>query len=131
VKKLHAVSKKPTFPPCTALSIAIMHPSLSQLGSARDLALGDGRFYSTIVPGVLPIIGAPDVDTSIEIRRWGADFLAETFASPTWPPDEKAKVAMTVLESLKLYLETVLDRGVIKSAIQAAASIYPLVYRHM
>jgi symplekin len=108
-----------------------MHPSLHQLKSARELALGDGRYYPTIVPGVLPIIGAQDADTSIEIRRWGADFLAETFASPTWPPDEKAKVAMAVLEPLKLYLETVQDRAVIKSAIQAAASIYPLVYRYM
>jgi symplekin len=36
-----------------------------------------------------------------------------------------------VLETLKLYLETVQDRGVIKSAIQAAASLYPLVYKHM
>ncbi|KAF2682397.1 hypothetical protein K458DRAFT_370230 [Lentithecium fluviatile CBS 122367] len=109
-----------------------MHPSLEQLENARSLALGDGRYYSTIVPGVMPIIGvqAPDT-TSIEVRRWGADFLAETFASPTWAPEEKARLALTVLETLKLYLDTVQDRGVIKSAIQAAASIYPLVYRHI
>jgi len=108
-----------------------MHTSLQQLENARALALGDGRYYPTIVPGVLPIIGAPEADTSLEIRRWGADFLAETFASPTWAPEDKARVAMTVLETLKLYMETVQDRGVLKSAIQAAASLYPLVYKHM
>jgi symplekin len=106
-----------------------MPTDLTQLQSARALALGDGRYYPTIVPGVLPLVGAPNAD--IEVRRWGADFLAETFASPTWAPEDKGRVAMTVLETLKLYLETVQDRGVIKSAIQAAASLYPLVYKHM
>lgn len=108
-----------------------MNTSLQQLQSARSLALGDGRYYPTIVPGVLPIIGVADAQANLEIRRWGADFLAETFASPTWSPEDKAKVALTVLETLKLYLGTGQDRGVIKSAIQAAASVYPLVYRHV
>lgn len=101
---------------------------LSQLESARSLALGDGRYYPTIIPGVLPIINP---HASLEVRRWGADFLAETFAAPTWPPDTKETVALTVLETLKEYLEVVQDSGVVRSAIQAAASIYPLVYRHM
>ncbi|KAF2799413.1 hypothetical protein K505DRAFT_294742 [Melanomma pulvis-pyrius CBS 109.77] len=110
-----------------------MNPSaqtLGQLESARSLALGDGRYYPTIIPGVMPIIGA-NANASLEIRRWGADFLAETFASPTWPLDAKASCALTVLATLKEYLDVVADSGVIRSAVQAAASIYPLVYKHI
>lgn len=105
-----------------------MNP-LEQLESARTLALGDGRYYPTIVPGVLPLIGA-NSNASLDVRRWGAEFLAETFASPAWPSDAKVTVALTVLDTLKEYLDVVQDRGVIKNSIQAAASIYPLIYRH-
>ncbi|ORY08196.1 hypothetical protein BCR34DRAFT_13667 [Clohesyomyces aquaticus] len=104
-----------------------MNP-LGQLESARSLALGDGRYYPTIIPGVLPIIG-PNANASLDTRRWGADFLAETFASPTWPSDAKEPSCLTVLPTLRAYLDDN-DTGVIKSAVQAAASIYPLVYRH-
>jgi symplekin len=79
---------------------------------------------------VLPIIGYSE-DQSIEIQRWGADFLAEAFASPTWPQEVKQQSAPSVLATLKAYLENVEDKSVIKSAIQAAASVYPLVYKHM
>lgn len=101
----------------------------AQLEAARSLALGDGRYYPTIIPGVLPIIRA-DASPSPEVLRWGSDFLAETFASPTWPSDAKEGCSLTVLPVLKDYLDAD-DAGVVKSAIQAAASIYPLVYRHM
>lgn len=103
--------------------------TLQQLDSARSLALGDGRYYSTIIPGVLPIIGH-GADQTVEIQRWGAEFLAEAFASPTWPSRVKENTATTVLATLKAYLEHVEDQSVVKSAVQAAASIYPLVYRH-
>lgn len=103
--------------------------TIQQLESARSLALGDGRYYPTIIPGVLPIIGY-SADQTIEIQRWGADFLAEVFASPTWPSDAKEASAPSVLATLKAYLENVEDKSVVKSAVQAAASVYPLVYRH-
>jgi symplekin len=103
--------------------------SLGQLQAARNLALGDGRYYPTIIPGVLPIIGA-NANASIEVQRWGADFLAETFASPTWAPDAKATTSLTVLPILKEFVEAQ-DAAIVKSAVQAAACIYPLVYRHM
>ncbi|KAF2196569.1 hypothetical protein GQ43DRAFT_444994 [Delitschia confertaspora ATCC 74209] len=103
--------------------------TLQQLESARNLALGDGRYYPTIIPGVLPIIGV-HANAPLEIRRWGADFLAETFASPTWSLDSKETSCLSVLPTLKDYLDTSEDTGVIKSAVQAAACIYPLVYRH-
>lgn len=103
--------------------------TIQQLESARSLALGDGRYYPTIIPGVLPIIGY-SADQPIEIQRWGADFLAEAFASPTWPSEAKQSSAPSVLATLKAYLENVDDKAVVKSAVQAAASVYPLVYRH-
>lgn len=104
--------------------------TIQQLASARSLALGDGRYYSSIIPGVLPIIGYSAAQ-SVEIQRWGADFLAEAFASPTWPAEVKESCASSVLATLKAYLDNVEDKSVIKSAVQAAASIYPLLYRHM
>ncbi|KAH8733017.1 hypothetical protein GQ44DRAFT_601688 [Phaeosphaeriaceae sp. PMI808] len=104
--------------------------TIQQLESARSLALGDGRYYPTIIPGVLPIIGYSADNQSIGIQRWGADFLAEAFASPTWPPEAKENSASSVLATLKDYLEHVDDKSVIKSVVQAAASVYPLVYRH-
>ncbi|KAF1942610.1 hypothetical protein EJ02DRAFT_375338 [Clathrospora elynae] len=103
--------------------------TIQQMESARSLALGDGRYYPTIIPGVLPIIGY-SADQSIEIQRWGADFLAEAFASPTWPLEAKQSSAPSVLATLKAYLENVEDKSVVKSAVQVAASVYPLVYRH-
>jgi symplekin len=102
--------------------------SLEQLEAARNLALGDGRYYPTIIPGVLPIIGPKSAP--LEVQRWGADFLAETFASPSWQPDAKVACSITVLPTLRDFIDAQ-DPATIKSAIQAAASIYPLVYRHM
>ncbi|KAK1918596.1 hypothetical protein P3342_001515 [Pyrenophora teres f. teres] len=103
--------------------------TIQQMESARSLALGDGRYYPTIIPGVLPIIGYSE-DQSVDIQRWGADFLAEAFASPTWPQEIKQNNAPSVLATLKAYLDNVDDKSVIKSSIQAAASVYPLVYKH-
>ena len=102
---------------------------IQQLQSARALALGDGRYYPTIIPGVLPIISF-SAEQSLEVQRWGADFLAEACASPAWPSDVKENSAPSVLATLKDYLESVDDISVVKSSIQAAASVYPLVYRH-
>ncbi|KAF2013097.1 hypothetical protein BU24DRAFT_424082 [Aaosphaeria arxii CBS 175.79] len=104
--------------------------NLSQLESARALALGEGKYYNTILPGVLPIITSAVTNSDLEIQRWGADFLAEAFAAPTWSSHDKESVSLSVLPILKDLLE-VKDTGVIKSSIQASASIYPLVYRHI
>ena len=105
--------------------------TIQQLESARSLALGDGRYYPTIIPGVLPIIGHKADSQGVDIQRWGAEFLAEAFASPAWPSDAKESSASSVLATLRDYLENVEDKSVTKSAVQAAASVYPLVYRHM
>lgn len=104
--------------------------NLAQLESARTLALGEGRYYATILPGVIPILTSANTNEDTDIQRWGAEFIAETFASPAWPSHEKEPVSLTVLPVLMDMMESH-DTGVVKSAVQAAASIYPLVYRHI
>ncbi|KAJ5577841.1 uncharacterized protein N7459_006805, partial [Penicillium hispanicum] len=102
---------------------------VAQLNAARNLVLGDAALYPQIVNGILPIVGA---HTKLELRRWGADFLAETFASPVLATTQKEQLAPNVLRSLQEIMalpET--DPAVLQSLVQAATSLYPLVFRHI
>ncbi|RAL07431.1 RNA-processing protein PTA1 [Aspergillus homomorphus CBS 101889] len=102
---------------------------IAQLNAARNLVLGDAAFYPQIVNGVLPIIGAR---ARLELRRWGAEFLAETFASPALASAQKEQLAASVLQAQREVLE--LPEGdplVLKHIVQSAASLYPLVFRHI
>ncbi|RAL01556.1 RNA-processing protein PTA1 [Aspergillus ibericus CBS 121593] len=102
---------------------------IAQLNAARNLVLGDAAFYPQIVNGVLPLIGAR---TRLELRQWGAEFLAETFASPALASAQKEQLAPKVLQTLREILE--LPEGdslVLKHIVQNAASLYPLVFRHI
>lgn len=109
--------------------------TIRQLDSARDIVLRDATIYPQVVPGVLPVIGS---STAVEQRRWGADFLAETFASPVISAENKQKMCVesAVLDTLKGYLNRKEEMGqdedptVIKSAVQCAASVFPLVFKH-
>lgn len=102
---------------------------IKQLNDARQLVLGDATYYSQIVQSILPIIGR---DARVELRRWGADFLAETFSSPVYPSAQKETLSLTVLETMLALIEnTNEDAAVVKSIVQTAASIYPLVFRWM
>jgi symplekin len=102
---------------------------INQLNDARKLVLGDANYYPTIIQGILPIV-APGA--RVELRRWVADFLAETFASPTIPPLQKETLSLIVLEKLKYMIEDPQeDPAVVKSVVQTAASIYPHVFRWM
>ena len=76
---------------------------VKQLNSARQIVLGDPAIYPQVVPGVLPVIGA---GAHLDLRRWGADFLAETFASPVISPEQKQKMVVSsdVLGTLRSYL---------------------------
>lgn len=109
-----------------ALSVS---DQLTQLDAARQLVLADSALYPQIVQGILPIVGA---NARLELRRWGADFLAETFASPVLALQEKERLSIGVLQTLRELLEQpTQDENVVKSVIQAAASIYGLVLRSM
>lgn len=102
---------------------------IPQLEAARKLALGDVQVYNQVLPGILPIIGP---SAHVEIRRWGADFLAEAFASPSLPIAQKEQLSSEVLPTIRAMLETPSeDPEVVKSAVQAAASLYPLVFRRV
>ncbi|RMJ26324.1 hypothetical protein PHISP_02810 [Aspergillus sp. HF37] len=92
---------------------------IAQLNAARNLVLGDAAFYPQIVNGILPLIGAR---SRLELRRWGSDFLAETFASPALPTAQKEQLAATVLQTVREILELPeSDVAVLKSVVQAAA----------
>ncbi|KAL2854289.1 hypothetical protein BJY01DRAFT_205854 [Aspergillus pseudoustus] len=102
---------------------------IAQLNAARNLVLGDAAFYPQIVNGVLPIIGA---QARVELRRWGTEFLAETFASPAFATAQKEQLATNVLHTVRSILELPEgDQLVLKNIVQAAASLYPLVFRHI
>ena len=109
-----------------ALSVA---DQLTQLEAARQLVLADAVLYPQIVQGILPIVGA---NARLELRRWGAEFMAETFASPALILQQKERLSVLVLQTLKELLEIPgEDDGVVKSVIQTAASIYGIVFRYM
>lgn len=102
---------------------------MSQLDAARNLVLGDAALYPQIVRGIIPIIGP---NSRLELRRWGAEFLAETFASPAFPQLAKQKLAIEVLDTIRDLLNIPGDDiAVVKCAVQASASVYPLVFRYM
>ena len=102
---------------------------IPQLEAARKLALGDAQVYNQILPGILPIIGP---SAHLDVRRWGAEFFAEAFASPSLPNTQKELLCSDVLPTLRAILETPTeDASVTKSAVQAAASLYPVVFRRV
>lgn len=106
---------------------------LQSLGEARRICLADAKIYPQVIPGIVGVVGA---QSSLELRRWGADFLAETFASPVLSAEEKQKLCLAALDTLRSYLNRKEEKGededasVVKSAVQCATSIYPLVFRH-
>ncbi|KAE8442674.1 hypothetical protein EG329_002972 [Mollisiaceae sp. DMI_Dod_QoI] len=100
---------------------------IKQLDDARKLVLSDANYYSQIIQGILPI-AAPGA--RVELRRWVSDFLAETFASPTISAQQKETMSLLVLDTLKSMIENPQeDAAVVKSVVQTAASVYPLVVR--
>ncbi|EKD12595.1 mRNA cleavage and polyadenylation specificity factor complex subunit [Drepanopeziza brunnea f. sp. 'multigermtubi' MB_m1] len=100
---------------------------IKQLGDARKLVLSDASHYPQIIQGILPI-AAPGA--RVELRRWVADFLAETFAAPSLPSQQKETLSLLVLETLKNMIENPQeDPAVVRSVVQTAASVYPLVMR--
>ncbi|EXF79274.1 mRNA cleavage and polyadenylation specificity factor complex subunit [Colletotrichum fioriniae PJ7] len=100
---------------------------IRQLNDARKLVLGDVKYYPTVIKSILPIVGPT---AGVELRRWGADFLAEAFATPALPGSEKETMQLFVLDTLQTMVETPNeDAHVLRSAIQTAASIYPFALR--
>lgn len=102
---------------------------IRQLNDARKLVLGDVKYYSNVLKSILQIVSP---SAHLDLRRWGADFLAEAFATPAVSMNEKETMQLFVLETLKDLLDDPKeDAQVLRSAIQAASSIYPLALRWM
>ncbi|KAL9127207.1 MAG: hypothetical protein Q9217_003863 [Psora testacea] len=102
---------------------------LSQLSAARQIVLSDPKLYPQIVSGILPIVGAT---AHLELQQWGAEFLAETFASPVIAPNLKEQMAISALQTLKELLDMPKeDTSVVKGVVQASASVYGLVFKYI
>ncbi|KAI5294452.1 hypothetical protein KEM52_003999 [Ascosphaera acerosa] len=102
---------------------------LAQLDTVRNVVLSDAALYPRMVEAVLPIIGA---NAHLRVRRWGVEFLAETFASPVLDQDAKQSLSPIVLGLLQdLISNPAEDSLVVKFVVQTAASIYPLIYRNV
>ncbi|KAK4251174.1 hypothetical protein C7999DRAFT_11104 [Corynascus novoguineensis] len=107
-----------------AISVA---EQLEQLGAARKLVLENSTYYDRIVKGVLPIIGPT---APVELRRWGAEFLAESLATPVLTMRDKENMTLAVLDTLRGLLDHAgEDAIVLKASIAAAASAYPVAMR--
>ncbi|KAI0388018.1 hypothetical protein F5Y04DRAFT_274872 [Hypomontagnella monticulosa] len=100
---------------------------IRQLEDARKLVLGNMSYYEQVLRATTPIIGP---SAHIEFRRWGAEFLAETFATPAIPPNQKEAFVQIVINTVRQLLEdTNQDILVLRNIIQTAASIYPIAFR--
>lgn len=99
---------------------------LKQLDAARLLVLQDAVYWPQILKGVLPIISGP----RIELRRWGAAFLAESFATPMMTPETKQELAKDCLDTLILLVGEK-ECEILKSVAQCSASVYPIIFKLM
>ncbi|KAF2435728.1 hypothetical protein EJ08DRAFT_286859 [Tothia fuscella] len=114
---------------------------LAQLFKARDIALADPTMYSQVIPVMVAVLlgQPPSPKPSQIVKVWGADFLAETFSSTMLGADVKQAFAISALPVFMDFLtlpENVQKTPVeltsmTKSIIQAVASVYPLVFRHI
>ncbi|KAL9086737.1 MAG: hypothetical protein Q9159_004032 [Coniocarpon cinnabarinum] len=103
--------------------------TLTQLNALRHETLKDAHHYKSVVPAILSVI-APG--NPLDVRRFGADFLAETFASPQLAVEEKQNIAIRAVDLLRQYLDMPgEDAAVVKSVVQASTSIYPLIFKHI
>lgn len=102
---------------------------LEQLSAARKLVLENSAYYDRIVKGVLPIIGP---GSPLELRRWGAEFLAESLATPVLAMRDKENITVAVLDTLSALLDGAgEDVIVLKASVAAASSAYPIALRWM
>ena len=101
---------------------------LAELKRFREYALRDVNQYPNIIAYVVRCAGPT---SGPELRKWGADFLAEAFASPILSPDRKQLFALSLLPTFKAYLDDpAQDAGVLRSAVQVLTNVYPFIFRH-
>lgn len=113
-----------------AADVQSVSDQLKQLNEAKKAVLSDPQaYYSQIMVGILPLASP---NTNVELRRWATNFIAEAFATPTLPGRDKEGMSLLVVGHLRSLLENPKeDPYVLRSAIQAAASIYPHAMKWM
>lgn len=113
-----------------AADVQAVSDQLKQLNEAKKAVLSDPQaYYSQIMVGILPLASP---NTNLELRRWATDFIAEAFSTPTLPGRDKEGMSLQVVGHLRTLLENPReDPYVLRSAIQAASSIYPHAMRWM
>ncbi|KAK3695454.1 hypothetical protein B0T22DRAFT_107294 [Podospora appendiculata] len=110
--------------PVKALSVS---EQIQQLNTARKIVLENAAYYDRIVKGILPIIGPT---SPVELRRWGADFLAESLSTPALTTRDKENLTVAILGTLRALVDSPNeDPLVLKASVMAAASAYPVVVR--
>ena len=105
-----------------------MNSALQQFSHARACSLQDVSLLPKLMP---PIIGLAMERGERPLRRWAARFIAETAATARLAPDEMERLDLTLLPAIRYFLEGAHDTIIWKAAIQAAASLYPVIFRHM
>jgi symplekin len=105
---------------------------VKQLSDARKQVLANPKLYSSVVKGVVPLLANTGASQHLSIRRWTAEFVAETFATPALPTREKDVLAPFVLDTIQTIVENAAeDTQVLRSMMQTAASLYPIALRWM
>lgn len=103
--------------------------TIKELEVARLHALKDRTHYGVLIPSLLPIFSPA---ANLELRRWGSDFLAESFSNPGVDAELKETLSLQILKPLKDHLEAPAeDAAVIRNVIQIATCIYPIVFKYM
>jgi symplekin len=103
--------------------------TIAQLEAARQVVLSDAAHYSVVIPGVTPIIGQ---NALVDVRIWGASFIAESFASPILSQQQKETLGVQTLPLMHELLEAPgQNEAVVKSIIQAMASVYAPVFKNV
>lgn len=103
--------------------------AMDKLVQARNAALENVSLYPQVME---PVLGLVTNSPSLELQRWVADFIAEALASPSLASEDKQKMILQLLPVLRSFLELPSeDVAILRSTVQACASIYPLVFRHM
>lgn len=99
---------------------------LQHLKDARRIVLKQPDYWAQVLTTTLPLISSP----IIEVRRWGAEFLAESFATPMIEAAAKLELALACLDTL-LQLSEEKEADILKNVVQCSASVYPIIFRHM
>jgi symplekin len=105
-----------------------MDSALKQFSHARACSLQDVSLLSQLMP---PIIGLAMERGELPLQRWAARFIAETADAARLAPDEMERLDLTLLPAIRYFLEGGFDTIIWKASIQAAASLYPVVFRHL